>query len=156
MVPLSSLFPDQGGCAAYLKTTVTAPQDMDAVLLLASDDGIKAWLNGEVVHANNIDLGAVADQDMVPVRLKAGANELLLKVTQGGGGWAACARLVSPEGQPIPGLNYQATPEGGGDRRRAGCRSGDPRKAVLAVRLRAQTMPSVAWIATRLGLLTRQ
>jgi hypothetical protein len=102
MVPLSSLFPDQGGCAAYLKTTVTAPQDTDAVLLLASDDGIKAWLNGAVVHANNVDRGAVADQDMVPVRLKAGANELLLKVTQGGGGWAACARLVSPKASPSP------------------------------------------------------
>jgi hypothetical protein len=25
---------------------------MDATLRLASDDGIKAWLNGAVVHAN--------------------------------------------------------------------------------------------------------
>jgi hypothetical protein len=39
---------------------------------------------------------------MVPVRLKAGANALRLEVTQGGGGWAACARLVSPTGSPSP------------------------------------------------------
>ncbi|MHB9008492.1 MAG: hypothetical protein ACYDC1_16350, partial [Limisphaerales bacterium] len=110
LVPLATLFPEQSACVAYLKTTITAPEDTKAMLLLGSDDGIKAWLNGAVVHANNVDRGAVADSDMVPVQLKAGANQLLLKITQGGGGWASCARLVSPDGQPLPGLKYQATP----------------------------------------------
>lgn len=110
LVPLDAVFPGQVACAAYLKTTVIAPRETEALLLLGSDDGVKAWLNGAVVHANNIDRGAVADQDMAPVRLQAGANELLLKITQGGGGWAACARLVSPAGRPLSGLKIQASP----------------------------------------------
>jgi hypothetical protein len=57
-----------------------------------------------VVHSNNIDRGAVPDQDRAPIQLKKGPNLLLLKITQGGGGWSACARIVAADGTPIPGL----------------------------------------------------
>jgi HEAT repeat protein len=105
---LLSIFPDQANCAAYLKTTIIAPEETDAILLLGSDDGIKAWLNEAVVHANNVDRGLLVDQDSALVHLKKGANSLMLKITQGGGGWAACARIVGPDGKPIPGLHAEA------------------------------------------------
>ena len=38
---------------AYLKTQLASAKEQDAVLELGSDDGIKVWLNGQVVHANN-------------------------------------------------------------------------------------------------------
>ena len=101
---LATLFPGAENCVAYLRTAVIAPQDCRAVLLLGSDDGIKAWLNGEVVHSNNVDRGQVVDQDAAPIKLKKGANELMLKVTQGGGGWSACARIIGTDGKPISGL----------------------------------------------------
>jgi HEAT repeat protein len=104
---LGELFPDQMNCVAYLKTRVVAPQDCDAALLLGSDDGVKAWLNGVVVHGNNIDRGLVADQDMAPIRLKQGPNDLMLKITQGGGGWAGCARITGMDGKPIQGLRVE-------------------------------------------------
>jgi hypothetical protein len=44
------------------------------------------------------------DQDAAPIKLKKGPNELLLKISQGGGGWSACARIVGPDTKPIPGL----------------------------------------------------
>ncbi|HOW64724.1 MAG TPA: HEAT repeat domain-containing protein [Candidatus Paceibacterota bacterium] len=110
MINLSEFFPDQAGCAAYLKTTLMAREDADAVLLLGSDDGVKAWMNRTLIHANNVDRGAIADQDMAPVKLKKGPNELMLKITQGGGGWAACARIVGTDGLPIAGLQVQAQP----------------------------------------------
>lgn len=103
-VELSGLFPNKSSCVAYLKTQIIAPQDCDAELLLGSDDGVKAWLNGTVVHSNNTDRFAVPDQDRAPIKLKKGPNLLLLKITQGGGGWLACARVVSRDGVPIPGL----------------------------------------------------
>ena len=93
-VNLSGIFPDKSSCVAYLKTHLISPLDCDAQLLLGSDDGVKAWLNGTVVHSNNIDRGAVPDQDRAPIKLKKGPNLLLLKITQGGGGWSACARVV--------------------------------------------------------------
>ena len=98
------LFPGRENCAAYLKTQIVAPEDCDAALLLGSDDGVKAWLNGTVVHSNNVDRGDVPDQDMAPIQLHKGTNELMLKVSQGGGGWSAHARIVGANGQPIAGL----------------------------------------------------
>jgi HEAT repeat protein len=104
---LSVVFPERYNCVAYLKTRIIAPQDCEAVLLLGSDDGVKAWLNGNVVHSNNVGRGLVVDQDIAPIQLKHGANELLLKISQGGGGWAACARIVGVDGQPLQGLEVQ-------------------------------------------------
>jgi len=31
----------------------------------------------------------------------------MLKITQGGGGWAACARITAPKGEPIKGLQIE-------------------------------------------------
>jgi HEAT repeat protein len=104
---LSGLFPEEMNCVAYLKTRLVAPQECDAALLLGSDDGVKAWLNGAVVHGNNVDRGLVVDQDMAPIRLKKGPNELMLKITQGGGGWAACARILGTDGKPVRGLRIE-------------------------------------------------
>lgn len=110
-VNLMALFPGEESCAAYLKAQVIAPVAADALLLMGSDDGVKAWLNGKVVHANNIDRGDVADQDKAPIQLVKGTNELLLKITQGGGGWSARARVVGADGQAIAGL--QVAPQAG-------------------------------------------
>jgi HEAT repeat protein len=104
---LGGIFPDEMNCVAYLKTRIVAPEECDAALLLGSDDGVKAWLNGAVVHANNVDRGLVVDQDMAPIRLKQGPNELILKITQGGGGWAACARIIGTDGKPVRGLRVE-------------------------------------------------
>jgi HEAT repeat protein len=106
-VDLAALFPEQFNCVAYLKTRIIAPQDCEAALLLGSDDGVKAWLNGTVAHSDNVDRGLTVDSDMAPIQLKQGANDLLLKITQGGGGWGACARIVGMDGRAIPGLQVQ-------------------------------------------------
>jgi hypothetical protein len=89
---------------AYLRTWIHSRETQRARLELGSDDGIKAWLNGAVVHANKVDRGLAPGQDTVPVTLNEGWNMLLLKVTQGGGGWAACARLRDPDGGKLTGV----------------------------------------------------
>jgi HEAT repeat protein len=108
---LAAFFPGQNNCVAYLKARLIAPEDCDGALLLGSDDGVKAWLNGVVVHRNNTDRGDVPDQDMAPIQLKKGANDLLLKITQGGGGWSAHARIVGIDGKPITGLRVEPQAE---------------------------------------------
>ena len=85
-------------CVGYLKATVESPIEQEADLLLGSDDGIKAWLNGKLVHANNVMRGLEPGQDQVRVKLTKGENVLLLKITQGGGDWAAWAAL-NPRGK---------------------------------------------------------
>jgi hypothetical protein len=86
---------------AYLQTVIESETSQEVLLELGSDDGVKAWLNGRVVHANNTTRGCAPGQDKVKVSLKQGANPLLLKITQGGGEFAACARLRSLAGGPL-------------------------------------------------------
>lgn len=94
--------------AAYLRTNVWSDKSRKVLLELGSDDGIKVWLNGQIVHANNATRPASPGQDKVEVTLKQGWNPLLLKVTQGGGEWAVCARLRQLDGSKLDGLKYQA------------------------------------------------
>jgi HEAT repeat protein len=103
-VNLAAIFPGRDNAAAYIRSRILAPADCKAVLLLGSDDGVKAWLNGTVVHSNNVDRGDIPDQDVALIQLTKGRNDLLLKISQGGGGWSAHARIVGLDGKPISGL----------------------------------------------------
>lgn len=89
---------------AYLRTTIIAPADMEAALLLGTDDSVKAWLNGTLVHALNTARGVTPDEDRVPVSLKQGENSLLLKIINGDADWGACARLRAPDDSPLAGV----------------------------------------------------
>jgi hypothetical protein len=98
---------------AYLKTNVWAPKAADARLEMGSDDGIKVWLNGKLVHSNNAVRGLQQGQDKADAKLAAGWNVLLVKVTQGGGDWSVCVKLVDRDGKPLTGLrvNPWETPD---------------------------------------------
>jgi len=78
---------------------VFSPDRRDALMLVGSDDGVRLWLNEELIHTNPAYRGAYPDQDRIPVSLKKGWNSLLIKVLQGGGGWGYYVRFVDPEGQ---------------------------------------------------------
>ncbi|MFM1941049.1 MAG: hypothetical protein RI897_31 [Verrucomicrobiota bacterium] len=107
-VNLAARFPGQDNCIAYLRTQVKAPEAMPAAILLGSDDGAKIWVNGTVVHSNNIDRGEVPDDDVAPIQLQKGLNEIIVKVSQGGGGWSMSARIVNTDGTPVNGLTEVA------------------------------------------------
>ncbi len=92
----------------YVRTGVWSAAAREARLELGSDDGIKAWLNGKVVHANNTDRGLTARQDIAKIALREGWNELLLKVTNAGGGWAFSCRIRQRDGSELEGLKFEA------------------------------------------------
>jgi len=92
---------------AYLRTNVWSGTARKVRLLVGSNDGIKVWLNGKVVHQNNVLRTITPDEDEVEVNLRRGWNCLLMKVTQGGGTWSACARFVDADGKSIDDLMYQ-------------------------------------------------
>jgi HEAT repeat protein len=78
---------------AYLRTQIDSPAETAARLEIFSDDGVKAWLNGQLIHANNTMRPIMPEPDVVPVKLKKGANDLMLKVTQNNLPWGAIVRL---------------------------------------------------------------
>ena len=92
----------------YLRTYLWSPKTQQVLLELGSDDGIKVWLNGAVIHANNVPRGCDRAQDKVKTKLNEGWNELLLKITNIGGAWAACARVRAPDGSHLEGLKFDA------------------------------------------------
>ena len=59
----------------------------DVTMAAGSDDAIKIWLNGEVVHNNPIDREASDFQEKFKVNLNKGDNLLLVKVSERGGWW---------------------------------------------------------------------
>ena len=75
--------------SVYGLIILDAPEDQSGVpMKVGSDDSIKVWLNGEVVHTNAINRGAGDFQDDFKVNLMAGGNVLLVKVSERGGGWS--------------------------------------------------------------------
>ncbi len=91
---------------AYAHTWVYSEQQRPALLELGSDDGIKVWLNHQVVHTNNTFRGLQPGSDKAQVTLNPGWNDLLLKITQLNGGWAFCARFRLPDGSHMDGLKF--------------------------------------------------
>ena len=92
----------------YLYTRVYSPEDQPIRLELGSDDGLKVWLNGQNIHTNNALRGCQRAQDIVTTTLEKGMNELLVKVSNNGGGWAACVRVRAPDGGRLNGVYAKA------------------------------------------------
>ncbi len=84
----------------YLRNRVWSDSLRKAVLELGSDDGIKFWLNGELVHANDADRRVNPGDDVVEMTLKQGWNTMMMKVNQRSGEWGACVRLRAPRESP--------------------------------------------------------
>ena len=90
----------------YVRTRVWSPQAQAARLDVGSDDSIKVWLNGQVVHERSEIRGHTPLQDHVPVTLTEGWNTLLIKITQCTGAWGFSAAIRSPQGDPLEGLRF--------------------------------------------------
>jgi alpha-galactosidase len=80
-------------CAIYLFRTMTVPRDTILPVSLGSDDGIKVWVNGVEILANNINRGVHPDQEFVDLVLKKGENKFLMKINNNQGGFGFYFKL---------------------------------------------------------------
>lgn len=80
--------------AAYAFSEINMPEERSVLLGLGSDDAIKVWLNGTLVHENWIARGTRLDDDIVELKLRKGANRLLLKIQNRGGDWSFVVRPI--------------------------------------------------------------
>jgi HEAT repeat protein len=88
----------------YVKTRVFVPREQPINLAIGVDDGIKLWINGEGVHANNAVRGLNPDEDKAKAVLRQGWNDLLAKITQHTAGCGVCVRVTTPDGALVDGL----------------------------------------------------
>jgi len=94
-IDLTAAF-DKWFVVAYAWAEVDMPEETHATLGIGSDDCIKVWLNGELVHEHRGGRGVVPDNDRVPVTFMKGKNQLVLKILNYGGPWGFACRLVEP------------------------------------------------------------
>jgi hypothetical protein len=80
--------------AIALSRIADMPGQTDGVLGIGSDDGVKVWLNRQLVHENWTTRGAEPDSDRVPVTFRKGRNQLVLKIQNAGGPWGFACRLL--------------------------------------------------------------
>lgn len=109
LVNLSAFFRPNENVCAYAVVYVLSPSDRAATLSAGSDDGIKTWLNGKLVISNNAARGAAPGQEKVAVNLKSGWNEVLVKITQGVGGWGFYSDFLDANGAPMSDLVYSGS-----------------------------------------------
>ncbi len=90
--------------AVYLYREFDLPGAMDLPVSLGSDDTLTVWLNGQKVHAENVDRGCAPDQAKIVLKMQPGKNKLLMKVCNGGGEWAFYFAAPENLAPPVPPL----------------------------------------------------
>ncbi|MBD3207924.1 MAG: hypothetical protein GF370_00510, partial [Candidatus Nealsonbacteria bacterium] len=97
-INFDNIFSPNEYVVSYAFAYIYSASEKDVQLRLGSDDGVKAFLNGAVVHDNHVHRGASTDQDIVNIHLNQGINHLLIKVDEGWGGWGFYARITDASG----------------------------------------------------------
>ncbi len=88
---------NQGGKVAYAFCNLVSDSDKKVILGIGSNDGVRVWVNGELVWCNHCPRPAIPDEDCFDVQLKSGKNSILIKVDQGYGNWGFYCRVVNKE-----------------------------------------------------------
>jgi hypothetical protein len=97
------LEPQPGAKLIYARTSITADKDEVRKLALGYSDEVSVFLNGRILYRGRSAqafrdpgfLGIVTpDNDALYLPLKKGSNELMLALSELGGGWGFVARLA--------------------------------------------------------------
>ena len=96
-INLNTYFEPNELTVAYGLSYVHSPRESEVAIYLGSDDGVKLWINDEMVHRNYILRPAKPDQDTVKVVLREGWNKVLMKVEDNLGGWGFYVRIPNAQ-----------------------------------------------------------
>jgi len=107
-VELAEFFRPNEEALAYLVTWIDAPEPTDAVLRIGSSGAYRVWIDGVEVAALDVERPIRLDQDAVPVRLRAGAQRMMILSGQTKGRWAFRIRITDDAGSPLPALSISA------------------------------------------------
>ena len=83
----------------YGSILLDSPREQQTTMFVGSDDSVKIWLNGELVHQAFIARGANDFEDFFPVTLNQGQNALLVAIDNHGHGGFAGHFGFAPDAQ---------------------------------------------------------
>ncbi|MBM3236148.1 hypothetical protein FJZ31_07595 [Candidatus Poribacteria bacterium] len=78
----------------YAACNVLSPKDQQLEMLFSSNNAVKVWLNGHIVHSNPT---AYWQEYRFGLILKSGVNRCLIKVGQGAEGWGFNTKVQNHE-----------------------------------------------------------
>ena len=97
--------------SAYALINIISTRDQNDVQMgVGSDDAVKIWLNGAVVHRNDINRRTTGIQDLFRVNLKKGDNLLLVKVSEDFGNWGLFFKIYLNEADFTTAIPKTGTP----------------------------------------------
>ena len=92
IVDLDKLYNGVDFVIAYASADITLANPEKVLLGIGSDDGVKIWLNGELIHQKWAARPINQDDDLVTLNMKKGNNRLIIKVQDIQQGWSFCCR----------------------------------------------------------------
>ena len=98
---LLSLYPLKTWAACCLYRQIDVENAVDLPASFGSDDTIVVSLNGKRIIADGNHRACAPDQNLATLKLRAGKNDLLVKIGQGDGDWAFYFNAQQPQA-PIP------------------------------------------------------
>ena len=78
IIDLTKVFGEMNFVVAYAFADIDSSEAKDALLGIGSDDSVKVWLNGNLIHEKWIGRGVNKDNDVVPITFQKGSFRLLL------------------------------------------------------------------------------
>jgi len=87
--------------SVYVRGTLHLEKAGRVGLGVSSDDAVKVWLNGKLIHSNKTSRGVDQAIDQVTADLRAGDNELIVKIVNGAGPDGMNIRIGSPDAKRI-------------------------------------------------------
>jgi CubicO group peptidase (beta-lactamase class C family) len=94
VVDLNAGGPAKDFCIAYAWAEIEMPSAARELLGIGSDDAVKVWLNGKLIHENWTGRPARPDDDLVWAEFHHGRNHLLLKIQNQQADWGFACRLL--------------------------------------------------------------
>jgi CubicO group peptidase (beta-lactamase class C family) len=92
-INLDSLF-SRDFAIVYAVAEIMADVPQQAFLAIGSDDAVKVWHNRKLIHKNWVGRGLTPDQDLIPIPLEKGNNQIVIGVQDMQQAWGFTARLL--------------------------------------------------------------
>jgi hypothetical protein len=96
LVPLDRLYPGSRFQVIYALAEIVSDAEMDLAFEVGSDDGVKVWINNQLVisTSNLVNRAAFKNSEVVQVHLNKGPNILVAKVDQKVDTWDLIASFL--------------------------------------------------------------
>jgi CubicO group peptidase (beta-lactamase class C family) len=96
-IDLNQVLGENNFAIAYALAEIKMDSPAKILIGVGSDDGIKIFLNGELIHENWIPRPVNKDDDIISLNLKKGSNQILLKVQNMEYGWGFTIRPLGKD-----------------------------------------------------------